>query len=246
MLTIVTWKWRPAPGYRSTFGPETVSALKRMVDRHYPDPHRFICVTDDPVGIDPSVEILPLWNDFADVPSPHGGKNPSCYRRLRMFHPEIGKHFGERFVSMDLDAVITGDMRPVWNRPEDFVAWGDTNPRPGSHYNGSMILLRAGARPQVWERFDPATSPKQSLRAGCWGSDQGHISFVLGGGEAKWGKKDGVYSFRNDLQNQRDIPANCRVVLFHGKHDPWQDYVQAKYPWVKSHYGAAPEVAGIR
>ncbi len=236
MLSVVTWKWKPREGYRSTFGPDTVNVLKRMIDRHYSDPHRFICVTDDADGIDPSVEILPLWNDFADVPSPHGGKNPSCYRRLRMFHPEIGKHFGERFVSLDLDAVITGDMRPIWNRPEDFVAWGDTNPRPGSHYNGSMILLRAGARPQVWERFDPVTSPRESLRARCWGSDQGWISFVLGQGEAKWSRRDGVYSFRNDLQKCPSLPANAKIVLFHGNVDPWQPAAQARHSWIQEHY----------
>lgn len=236
MLTFVTWKWKPREGYRSTFGPDTVNVLKRMIDRHYVDPHRFICVTDDADGIDPSVETLPLWNDFADVPSPHGGKNPSCYRRLRMFHPEIGKYFGDRFVSMDLDAVITGDLRPILNRPEDFVAWGDTNPKPGSHYNGSMILLRAGARPQVWERFDPVTSPRESLRAQCWGSDQGWISFVLGNVEAKWGRKDGVYSYRNDLQRCPSLPANAKIVLFHGNTDPWQPAAQARHSWIPEHY----------
>lgn len=240
-LSVVCWKWASAPGYRSTFGPETVNVLRSMVARNYSDPHRFICVTDDAEGIDPSVEILPPWDDFRDVPSPHGGKNPSCYRRLRMFHPEIGQHFGKRFVSMDLDTVITGDLRPVLNRPEAFVAWGDTNPRPGSHYNGSLMLMTAGARSQVWERFDPATSPKLSLRAGCWGSDQGWISYVLGKGEAKWSREDGVYSFRNHLQAARHLPDNCKIVFFHGKHDPWASDVQAKYPWVREHYGVTPD-----
>jgi len=235
-LSVVTWKWTPAPGYRSSFGPETVNTLKRMVARHYPDPHRFICVTDDAAGIDPDVEIVPLWNDYADVPSPHGGNNPSCYRRLRMFHPDIADVFGPRFVSMDLDCVVTGDLRPLFNRPEPFVAWGDTNPRPGSHYNGSLMLLTAGARPQVWTQFDPETSPKLSLKAQCWGSDQGWISYCLGGDEEKFSRADGVYSFRNDLQQYRTLPAGARLVFFHGRHDPWSPFVRANYPWVWSHY----------
>jgi hypothetical protein len=234
-MTVVCWRWKPADGYRSTFGPETVNVLRRMVARHYPSPHRFVCVTDDPDGIDKDVEVLPLWNDFADLPSPHGGKNPSCYRRLRMFHPEIGQVFGERFVSMDLDTVITGDLRPLWDRPEDFVAWGDTNPQPGSHYNGSMILMRSGSRSKVWTQFDPVTSPKMALRARCFGSDQGWISYCLGAGEARWGKSDGVYSYRNDLQRAKALPENCRVVFFHGRHDPWTDFGQG-IDWVKAHY----------
>ena len=56
--SVVTWRWRPPTGYRSVFGPETVNTLKRMVDRHYSAPHRFIAVTDDPKGIDPSVELV--------------------------------------------------------------------------------------------------------------------------------------------------------------------------------------------
>jgi hypothetical protein len=235
-VSVVCWKWAPRAGYRSTYGPETVNTLRAMVRRWYPYPHRFICVTDDAVGIDSDIEIIPAWNDYADVPSPHGGKNPSCYRRLRLFHPEAAQWFGERYVSLDLDVVITGDLTSLWHRPEPAVFWGDTNPQPRSHYNGSMMLLSAGARPQVWSDFDPMTSPQKSLAARAWGSDQGWISYTLGGGEAKWKRKDGVYSFRNDLKSSPGLlPDNARVVVFHGRVDPWSDEAQ-RIPWVKEHY----------
>lgn len=236
MLSVVCYRWRPVDGYRSQFGPETVNVLRRMVARHYQRPHRFICVTDDPAGIDPGVEIVPMWDDFGALPSPHGGKNPSCYRRLRAFSPEIASVFGPRFVSLDLDCVVVGDLAPLWDRPEEFVMWGDTNPLPGSHYNGSMLLMTAGARRQVWETFDPETSPRLALAARCWGSDQGWISYCLGPGEARWSKADGVYSFRNDLSQTRALPADARIVFFHGKHDPWHADVQARHPWVSEHW----------
>lgn len=232
-LSVICWKWKPAPGYRSAFSADTVSVLRRMVARHYAAPHRFICVTDDPVGIDQDVEIVRPWNDFTNVPSPHGAKNPSCYRRLRLFAPDIAQTFGERFVSLDLDTVILDDVRPLWDRPEDFVAWGDTNPQPGSHYNGSMLLLRAGTRRQVWDRFDPHTSPETAKRAGCFGSDQGWISYCLGPGEAKWTRADGVYSFRNDiLGKRRTLPTNARMVMFHGGTDPWSLHAQHDHAWI--------------
>lgn len=243
-VNVVCWRWTPTQRYRSTFGPETVNTLLAMVRRHYRPDVRFICVTDDTVGIDPRVEVVPDWHDFMDLPSPHGGKNPSCYRRLRMFHPEIASTFGDRFVSIDLDCVLVADVTPLWERPEDFVAYGDTNPRPGSHYNGSMMLLRAGTRTQVWNTFDPKTSPAKALKAGCWGSDQGFISYCLGPGEAKWKKDDGVYSFRNHLQQARTLPANAKLIVFHGRLDPWSPEVQEYYPWVRQHYrGAENEVA---
>lgn len=152
-LTIVSWKWKPMNGYRSKFGPETVNVLRQMVARHYPHPHRFVCVTDDATGLDAGIQAVPLWPDFANIPSPHGGKNPSCYRRLHAFAPDIGGVFGPRFVSLDLDCVLVGDVTPLWDRPDDFVMWGDTNPTTA--YNGSMFLMTAGARRKVWDDFDP-------------------------------------------------------------------------------------------
>lgn len=231
---MVCWKWS-TPGYRSAFSVETVLTLRDMVRRHYPEPHRFVCVTDDPAGLG-GVEVIADTKDFADVRSPHGGHNPSCYRRLRMFRPDAEQWFGQRFVSIDLDVVITGDLRPLFHRSEDVVFWGDTNPLPRSHYNGSLMLLTAGSRPQVWTSFDPERSPRLSLKAQCWGSDQGWISYVLGNSEAKFTKADGVYSFRNDLkEGSRSLPADAKVVFFHGAHDPWGQRAQS-LAWVRRHY----------
>lgn len=231
---VVTWKWT-TPGYRSTFGPETVNTLARMVRRHYRPDVRVLCVTDEPEGIDASVEIVPAWNDFATVPSPHGAHQPSCYRRLRAFDPAIGAVFGERFVSMDLDCVIVGDMTPVWERDEDFVIWSDTGPK--TLYNGSMFLMTAGARPQVWTDFDPDSSPMRSKSAGFWGSDQGWISYRLGPGEATWTLADGVVSYSNHVMTGNGrLPDGARVVFLHGRHDPWSPIVQQRHSWLREAY----------
>lgn len=234
MLTVVTWFWKPAVNYRSKFSATHVNVLRRMVARHYQQPHEFVCVTDAPKGLDPDIRIVPAWNDFASVPSPHGGHNPSCYRRLRAFAPGIEAVLGERFVSLDLDTVITGDLVPLWDRQEDFVAWGETNPK--SYYNGSMFLLRAGTRPKVWEQFDPKTSPAKAKAAGKFGSDQGWISYCLGPGEAKWTTADGVYSYNVHLRYKTTtLPAGARIVMFHGATDPWSPAAQ-QLAWVKQHW----------
>lgn len=234
MLTVVTFKWKsPLPNYRSTFTHEHVRVLRNMVARHYPHPHRFVCITDDADGLK-DIETLPLWNDHANVPSPHGGDNPSCYRRLKLFDPAIELLLGKRFVSIDLDTVITGDLTPIWQRPEDFVIWGETDKR--SWYNGSMMLLTAGARPQVWQKFNPRISPRLAQRAGRFGSDQGWISHILGKGEAKWGRQDGVYSYRVHLAPKGGgLPEDARVVFWHGKIDPWS-YKGQQLEWVREHW----------
>lgn len=237
-MTIVTFKWKPPAGYRSKFGPESVLALRDMVARHYPRPHRFVCITDDATGLK-SVETIPLWNDHASLQSPHGRHNPSCYRRLKLFDPAIESLLGPRFACLDLDTVIVGDLVPILDRPEDFVIWGETNPK--SFYNGSMFLMTAGARAKVWTEFDPKHSPMRAKRAGRFGSDQGWISYCLGPGEATWGRQDGVYSFRVHLEptdGGEVLPANARIVFFHGKVDPWHWKAQ-RLPWVRSSWGIA-------
>ena len=234
MISFVCWRWRPPAGYRSIFGPETVNTLRRMVARNYSKPHRFICVTDDPRGIDPQVEVIPLWDDFANVPSPHGRGNPSCYRRLKMFSAEALKLFGPRFCSLDLDCVIVKPIEPVVDRPEDIVLWGDTNPT--TPYNGSMILLRAGSRTKVWDEFDPATSPRKATSLGYFGSDQAWIGAALGPDEPKWSKADGVYSYRCDLRGKPTLPDNARIVMFHGQWDPWHREIMSRHAWVREHY----------
>lgn len=234
-LTIVCWRWQPPVNYRSTFTPDTVYALRDMVRRHYPHPHRFVCVTDRPQDV-PKVETIPLWDDCAGIPSPIGYSYPSCYRRLKVFAPDAGEVFGERLVSLDLDTVIVGDLTPLFDRPEDFVIWGESDFPHTTPYCGSLWLLKTGARPQVWTAFDERTSPRLAMRAGCRGSDQGWLAYILGKNEATWTRRDGVYSYRKHLAPRNNVlPADARVVCFHGKYDPWSYRIQS-IPWVRQHY----------
>lgn len=235
MLSVVCWKWKPAPGYRSTFGAEQVNVLRSMVKRHYARPHRFICVTDDGKGIEAGIEVVPLWQDFAGLRSPHGGNNPACYRRLRAFAPDAEKYFGERLVSVDLDCVITGDLVPLWERDEDFVIWGDTNPT--TPYNGSMWMLRTGSRSKVWTEFDPKRSPALGLAKRYIGSDQAWLAVCLGPNEPRWTRRDGVCSYRNEIAPKGGaLPSDARIVFFHGRHDPWHLDIQQRHRWVRDNW----------
>ena len=238
-LEFVTFKWKPPPGYRSKFGPETVNTLWSMLARNYDGPCRLTCITDDGAGINPAVRVLPLWTDLGHLPSPHGRGYPSCYRRLPLFAEtfqgmRIAELIGPRFAVLDLDVVVTGPLRPIFDVPDDFKIWGDT--ARGTPYNGSLYVMNAGARRRVWEEFDPATSPKRSLERGYIGSDQGWIGACLGPGEAKFTIRDGVYSYRNHIERAGyQLPANARLVIFHGATDPWSARAQC-LGWVKKHY----------
>lgn len=241
MLTVVTWKWLKI-GYRSSFTAEHVNTLKAMVARHYPDPHRFVCVTDDSAGLDEDIETIEIGDELARIKNPSWPKGPSCYRRLRMFSHEFG--FGPRIVSLDLDTVITGDLRPIFNRPEPMVLWADPL-FPQRMYCGSMVLFNAEAFDFLYRQFDPDVSPRLAHEAGCMGSDQGWISYKLGPNMPVWTAQDGVYSFRVHFQGKdrkisapprHDLPGNARIVFFHGAKDPWHPDVQRQYPWITDHW----------
>lgn len=236
-LTFVCWRWRSPKkaDVRFTFAPDTVYALQEMIARHYPHVHRFVCVTDHPEEL-PGVETVKLWDDCSNIPSPFGHSYPSCYRRLKVFAPDAGEIFGPRLVSIDLDTVIVGDLTPLFDRPEDFVIWGESDFPHTTPYCGSLWMLRTGTRTKAWTEFDEHTSPKLAWNAGCRGSDQGWLAYILGKKEATWTRKDGVYSFRKHLSRVGGkLPSDARVICFHGKENPW-GHRAMKLPWVRAHY----------
>jgi hypothetical protein len=236
-LKVVCWKWKPVHGYRSQFGAVQVNNLFHMVQRHYHKPFEMVCITDDPTDIEPDVRIVSLRSieKFQHLPSPHGGVNPACYRRLVMYSDEARDFIGERFVSVDLDVVIVDDVTPVWDVPEDFKIWGETLRR--TPYNGSMQLMTAGARRQVYDDFNPDNSPRDARKAGFDGSDQAWISYKLGPFEKRWNVNDGVYSFRLHVKTRDGkLPEGARIVFFEGQVDPWTPYAAKLCPWIVEHW----------
>lgn len=234
--TVVCMKWVAPFAFRTKYESAHVNMLRRMVARYFPHPHRFVCITDDPRGIEPDIEVLPIWGDHAKLPPPQGGFNPSCYRRLKLFSREMEGLLGRRFVSVDLDCTIHGDLTPLWDRKEDFVIW-KSGLRTKQQFNGSMFLMTAGSRAQVWEKFDPKRSPRAAARGGLVGSDQAWIEHCLGPGEATWGPGDGVYSYRlHLLRLGGKLPSNTRIVFFQGKAKQWDKKVQHLSPWVAEAY----------
>lgn len=233
-LKVVCWKWRPVADYRSMFTHEHVNTLRRMVERNYRKPHEFVCITDDWRNLDSGIRVIPLWKDLQDVQSLHGPYNPSCYRRLKAFSMEASEIIGERFVSMDLDVVITDDLSPLWDRTEDFVIWGD-NSRT-TPYNGSMWMLKAGSRTKVWTEFNPHKSPQLARSKGYHGSDQAWISYALPG-EARWTEDDGVISYRVHIRREGGmLPKGTRIVFFNGHVDPWDPHARNTCPWIDMFY----------
>jgi hypothetical protein len=222
VITVLTWLWKQ-PGGRTTFTATHVNIWAAMIRRHCTLDIRLACVTDMPDGIDPSIRIIRPPGEWEDLQTSRWkGTRPSCYRRIAMFRRGAGRIFGRRFVCMDLDCVIGGNIDRILSRNEDFVICSPSQQGPRYLYNGSMILMTAGARPQVYDRFNPEEAEVASKR--FVGSDQAWIGHILGEGEAMFKPPDVVRWGRE---------REGRIMFFPGNVKPWDVIAD---PFVGKHY----------
>lgn len=231
LLTVATYFWRdPTRDNRGyTFSHDHVRILQSMVSRNLTLEHKFICVSDQ--GIDDVETVSGDWSKH--VPG-------TVYARLMQHNPDWARAaLGDRVLSLDLDLVVTGNIDHLARRHDDFVIW--RNPNFGqpkrAFYQSSVQLFTVGARPILWDSFDPETSTAfANQRFG--GAEQAWISEMLPWNEAYFSDADGVYGAGRLGGNgvYTDLPENACIVSFPGARAPWQPEVQAKHPWLKEHY----------
>lgn len=241
MLHIVLWKWSQ-PNAREVYTAHHINVMARMLHRNLAGVrYRVICVTDAPLGIE--CENFPLWSDHDDLPNATKFDLPSCYRRLKLYDPatqrSLGIMPGDRIMSIDVDAVITGPLKPMLEavKPYRFMGWA----LPGTHhpkvFNGSLQIFTAGDLSFIWERFDPATSPQEALKAGYLGSDQSWLSMHL----VKHEQCEGlgyptVASYPAHIRKLGILQRDTRIIFFHGKRKPWHTATMKESSWVARYW----------
>ena len=232
--------------------PSHVHILKNMVERHLHVPHRFLCLTDAQLT---GIETYPIdWSKH--VPS-------TRFNKLMLYRPGMEDILGERFLYLDLDTVIVGDITPLVDRDEDIVFW--RNPKfDHITLNTSIVLHRTGTRPYLWTEFTEDILQKQITEDGSklppiqtgeklvWSgssdqrwvrnriADQYRADYHWPGAyeyittsEALWVKGDGIYGL-GGLKS--GLPDDARIVFTPGNREPSQPEVQAKHLWIKEHY----------
>lgn len=229
MLTVLTWYWHQ-PGGRTSYEPLHVAIWRDMIRRNLTVPHRLACVTNEKLGIE-GLETIAPPADFEDVRIPTWpAHRPQCLRRISMFRRDAGEIFGEEILCTDLDLVVGASLDPLFDGTADFrMAHGTA---PGRPYNGSLLYLRAGARPQVYESFTPAGAAEAGRR--FTGSDQAWIAHCLGPDEATWGEADGVVFHGAP----RRAGSERRIMFFPGNAKPWHTTAN---PWVAANYRRSPQ-----
>ena len=224
-LTVLCWLWR---GWRPVYDVSHVNALARMLRAHLSLPYRLVCITDQPAGIT-ECATFPFWGSV-DVTQ---RKPQNCYSRLRLFDPAVGRVFGDRLLSIDLDCVLLGDLAPLLTDHDFRAVRGISAP-----LNGSMYLLRAGTHSWVWTSWDASRSPAVIAAAQhngrrLGGSDQAWMSLQVPRA-ATWGPEHGVLQF-SELAAASSL-QDARAVFFAGRIKPWSPECRQRLPHLYDSY----------
>lgn len=240
MLSVIAYFWIDPSRKRSyQITPEDVRIWDRMVARNLTIPHRRICVTHRPDLID-FMETAPL-DTTKHVPG-------TCLVKLMHWRKDIAPILGERIVCMDVDCVVTGNLDPLFDRPEPVVLWKNPNYAEGGRrgfYQGSMQLLTAGSRPFLFDDFDKHALRTLNRRFGgaeqCWISERLNTEYPMPGWEwtePHWTEADGVYGAGRLFGGRMgegvttELPENARIVFTPGDRAPSQPEVQKAHPWI--------------
>jgi len=222
LLNVVTWIWG------DKYGEHYVRRLRDGVARNLKQPHRFIVVSD---RLDrPLIAKQKIYWDRDEELR----KIPGCLCRLRMFDRDwqywAGFEEGDRIVSIDLDAVITGPLDDLFDRDE-FTILSNVNTTNPCPYNGSVFMWRAGTHADVWTDFSLDAVKRVPFHA--FPDDQGWFWHKIPKAR-EFGPATGVYGFKKKGWPSGDaLPANAKIVAFPGWRDP-EKFVHLD--WIKEHW----------
>jgi len=233
MLTVSTWLWG------DKYSNADVEKLQAGLVRHITPPFRFIIsttrVNEHKVYLHSKygpMEAYEIYKQDQFLLTMKG-----CFARLRMFDPAwqdyIGLRPNDRLVCVDLDVVVTGKLDPVFDRPEPFLILQGANAANPCPFNGSLMMLRPRAYPEVWRNF--TVERASQIPHYEFPDDQGWLWHVLPQAAGwKVGAESGVYAFQKPgWPKGPDLPADARLVVFPGWRSP------AKFthvPWIKQHW----------
>lgn len=231
------------------YGPEYVNKLHSMVRRNLHRPFRFVCLTDDAKGIDPSIEVKPIpaigFDEF-DQRKPwtfaHG------WLKLTSFAHPLYDLEG-RTLFLDLDIVIVDSLDPFFEQNGDFIVIREWDKNDGTG-NTSCYLYTIGAHTDALEHLKKAypasiaqVRNEQEFITGFL-ARQGKLSYW----PDTWCRSFKRHCLPGVLRSwftPPTIPPGARIIAFHGKPNPpdaiagvsgkWYRRVMPT-PWVDEHW----------
>lgn len=181
------------------YGPEYVNRLAAMVRRHATRPHRFLCLTDNPTGVD-----VP----YTDV----GTDAPGWWAKLVLFRPHPAL-VGYRVLYLDLDTVIVGNMDFLFEYNGNLAIlqsfW------PPSRYGSALMSIAPGYGGAIWSDFQ---RHRTAIMARLYG-DQDWIGEQVAAADLWQDLAPGkIGSYKAD--DLRESPKGFAICCFHGEPKP--------------------------
>jgi hypothetical protein len=214
-VNVVCIKWG------TKYPAEYVNHLARAVRSHLTIPHRFLCLTDNPRGIDHTVETMPFVEDL-----------PGWWNKIALFQSRIHDLQGT-LLYIDLDMVIIRKIDDVLNHPGQFVAV-PTFRREGE-FATALMRFEIGRYRRVWELFEPRAQDVMNAIYGdqnwinaCCTVTRDHVYTTIV--RDLWPEvtpqeclmeplpRSWFPDFRGELQERRHrLSDDAKVIVFHGK-----------------------------
>lgn len=172
------------------YGPEYVNILADMVGRNLGVPHRFVCFTDDPAGLDEGIETRSL---------PFG--LTGWWNKVSLFRDGLFEQ-KTRIVFLDLDVIVTGPLEELVDTKgiaHDWLQGG---------YNSSVMVWDAGEQTIIWDAFV----------LGCMEILHGDQDWIEKCSTWPYLPADWCPSYR--LHSLEWPPVGAKIVCFHGSPKP--------------------------
>lgn len=231
MINIVCLKWG------TKYGPEYVNRLYLAVRRHTTKPFRFWCYTDDANGIHPGIRVEQLkYSDQLD----------SWWNKINLFSKDLDIPLGEQIFYIDLDTLIVGNIdHLLTDEVPDIVVLRDFYhgiAKSAGNIGSGLMSWRHGDYHNIWDRFiaDPVAAVKSAHPHGDQRWVENNIDAWYYWQDLFPGQ---VVSFKMHCQN--GIPADARVICYHGKpsipesakqHTKDWKFTLTPQPWVLEHW----------
>jgi hypothetical protein len=146
--TVICMKWGTA------YGPDYANTLYSMVSRNTARPLRFVCFTDNAIGLRPEIESKPL--PAIDLPPSHRWKP---WRKIALWGRDVGGLEGD-ILFLDLDVVVTGSIDGFFDyAPAETYCVIENWTQMGEGIgNTSVFRLRIGSHTEVFDTLqaDPS------------------------------------------------------------------------------------------
>ena len=180
------------------YGPEYVNRLYRAVDKHLTIDHEFVCLTDDPQGLECEAAY-----DMSGL--------PGWWAKMRLFDPHSGLRISRhKMLYFDLDTIILDSINFMGEYEGEFAILRDFY-RPHGYGSGVMILAPwFGGK--IWDEFsdEPFANMKRFPNG-----DQHFIESVYGGASLLQDFWPGEFiSYK--CHCSQGVPDGAAVLSFHG------------------------------